>query len=241
MKKLMGSFLFLFTLIMSTEARADDNTPPPPPPAQTVEQLTAELSRIRKENEELKKAKPPAGGSGDDDKDDDLVKKARTDIDDKKRQTEDAKEVERSIRFNLGIDDFVKTNKTLFPEEIDGIIQHAKKEKYDSEGERAAAMRSAILTSFFAVQANVDSLTSTQKNTLETWKGLTKAERDKRSADAYENVFEPAIDKIKSVRKAEEAVRARQGLAPRNAANNGYGDRLIKLSQEQFGVKPRTR
>lgn len=244
MKKLFASLLFLLTFMLTSECLADDNTPPPPPPppAPTVESLQAELNRIKKENEELKK-KPPAGGSAgdDDDGDDPLVKKAKKDIEDKKKSGEDAKEVERSVRFNLGLEDFVKTNKTLLPEEIDGILSHAKAEKYDSEGERASAMKSAILTSFFAVQANVDQLSPTQKNALDTWKGLTKKDREARAGDAYENIFEPVLDKIKAVRKAEEAGRARAGLAPRNSTNSAYSDRLVKLSQEQFGVKPRIR
>ncbi len=246
MKKLLGSILFLLTFVISTECLADDNPPPPPPPppAQSVEQLTAELNRVKKENEELKKKSPPATGGDpdpDDPSEDPLVKKARKDIEDKKKAGDDQKDVERAVRFNLGLDDFVKTNKSLLPEEIDGIISHASKEKYDSEAEQASAMKTAILTSFFAVQANVDQLTPSQKKALDTWKALTKNARAERAGDIYENVFEPAIDKIKSVRKAEEAGRARAGLAPRNPTNNAYSDRLVKLSQDQFGVKPRIR
>lgn len=231
-KLFLNAFFGLFLSLFADTLLADEAPPiPPTPGTETVEQkLAAALKReedYKAEIEKFKK-KEPAGGDPDDG---DLVSKARKDKENKDKENADHKNVERALKFNLTVDDFVKTNKGFLPDEIDGILSRASKERYDSEFEKASALKSAIIKSFFDIQANLDTLTSSQKNQVENWKSLTKGEREKRAADLYENVFEPCIETSRRVKKAEEVTRSRQGLASHSDSGMAYKEKLIQIAQ----------
>lgn len=232
---------FLFCLAFPKKAFADgeqqqqqqqqqqknDDTP------QSSRGAAAEIARLRRENEELKRKQASGGGGGGGDGDD-TVDKFRKQKAEDDRKAQEVREVERAVRFNLTCDEFIAANKALLPEEMEGIISRAKSEKYESDVKRSAAFRAAILKSYFSVQANVDSLTASQKATIENWKGLTQAERESRSADVYESIFEPAIEAAKKVRKAEEVGRARSGMASETAHGIALRDKIRNASRARY-------
>lgn len=205
----------------------------------TEQKLAAALKRQEELESELaqeKKKKDKKEGGGDDP--DDILQKVRREKEDKDNKARETKDVERSIRFNLTIDDFVKSNKDFLPDEVAGILSQASKERYDNEFEKASALKSAILSSYFSVQANVDSLTPAHRKSIEDWKGLTKGDREKRSADIYENVFEPCIETFRRVKKAEEVQRSRSGLAKESVSGEAYKQKLMRVSQRaHLGIK----
>lgn len=235
-KKFFFNMLFALVLsVFANKAFADGTTPPPttPPAGETdAQKLAAALTReeeLKAELAKLKKGEKPAGGDDDEDK---LTAKSRQDREEKDRKAKDVKEVERAVNFNLTIDEFAKANKSFLPETIDGILQQAKKETYDSAHDKANALKSAILSNYFAVQANMDSLTPSHKAQIDRWKTLAVREREAASADLYENVFEPAIDTLRRIEKAQEVARARSGLANPSSGNTAYKDRLVAESRK---------
>jgi len=232
---LVKFFLCFVMAFFSVEALADE-TPPTNPPAQNPpappksdsqppattkreEELLAEIARLKGEK---------AGGRNEDDP---LILKTRQDKDDKDKRASETREVERALKFNLTVDEFVKTNKSFLPEEIDGILSQASRERYDTEFEKAGALKASIIKSYFSVQQNLDSLTPSQKKAVEDWNRLTASGRQDKAADLYDNVFEPCIDTQRRIKRAEDVGRARAGLAD-SSQGKAYKDKLIKISRE---------
>lgn len=184
------------------------------------EEYKAEIERMKKGD----KKDPPKD-------DDDLIKKVAKDKETNEEIAKQTKEIERALGFNMRIDMFVKENKDLLPAEVSAIVAQANKETYDSAAAKAGAMKSAIIQSYFAVQANLDSITPAQKVALDDYLKLTKTGKEQRAADIYENIFEPALETVRRVKKAEEVSRSRSGFGVNTETNTAYKDRLVAISR----------
>jgi len=194
--------------------------------------MKAENEKLKKDLEEASKKKetpnpPPAKPE----EEDGLKEKAEKERKEKEAAASKGKQVERSIKFNLTVDNFVKENKDLLPKNVEGILSSAAKENYDSETQKANAQRVAIALEFFSLQENVDLLTSSQKSALEEFQKLTKNSKEERAEEIYNNLFEPALETLKKVRKASELAKSKNGKAD-TAGEKAYIDRLIKHSRK---------
>jgi hypothetical protein len=225
-------FVALFFGLFASVAHAD--TPPgdkkEEPKGMSPEEIAAmveENKRLKLEVENGKKKPDPKPEP----KDEDLQAKAKREKDDAEKTAASTKAVEKAITFNLAIDDFVSKNASLLPAEIGSIVKLAHKETYDSAVAKASALKANMIQSFFAVQANMDALTPSQRGTLDDYLKLTKNGKETKAADIYENIFEPAIDTIRKVKKAEEVGRARMGFADSDG-NQAYKERLIAASRK---------
>jgi hypothetical protein len=180
------------------------------------------------------------GKDGDKDKDgkdggDDLKAKADKERKAAEDRKADFKSMESAIGFNHGVEQFIKDHADILPSEIGEIFAVAGKEKYDSAAEKASALRSAFIQSFFSVQANVDLLTKAQKITLEDYLKLTKNGKEQKAEAIYENLFEPTLEMLKRVKKAEELGKARSGYASGgNKTEDAYRQRLIDGSRKSY-------
>lgn len=232
----------LFTAFLCLVPRVAHAEPDPDPKddkkgeTTDAEKLAAALKReedYKKEIEGLKNPKKP------DPKDDDgLNEKARKEREAAEKEAASTKEIERALGFNLGIDQFVKTNESLLPTDIASIVKLAHKENYANATAKAGALKAAIIQSYFGVQANVDALTAGQKRTLDEYLKLTKDRKEQNAPDIYENVFEPALETIRKVKKAEEVGRSRAGFANPSDADAAYKAKMVKHSQAaHLGVK----
>lgn len=234
-------FRFLFLLctlgFVSTAAHADPNPPPPanntPPPA-GGESLEAKLTAAIKRNEELaaelEKLKKPEKKDGDGE--DDLRKKVAKDKESNEEIAKQTKEIERALGFNMRVHTFVKENKDLLPATIAAIVTQADKETYDNATAKASAVKSAIIQEYFAVQSNLDQITPAQKIQLDDYLKLTKTGKEQRAADIYENIFEPALETVRRVKKAEEVGRSRTGFGVSTESSTAYKDKLVAIARK---------
>ncbi len=142
--------------------------------------------------------------------------------------------IEGTLKFNMGVEGFVKDNADILPAEIPEILKAAAKETYDSESDKAAAVRSAIVQSFFSVQDNVNLLTANQKTALDDYLKLTKNGKEQKADNVYENLFEPALETLRRVRKAEEVGKARTGIASGSKVEDAYKKRLMDNSKKNY-------
>jgi len=157
-----------------------------------------------------------------------LREKARKEREENERRGAETKNVEKALKFNFSIEEFVKTNTDLLPSEIPEILKAAQRETYDSEVEKASAIKTGVVQSFFEVQANLDLLTTNQKKAWEDYGKLTVSGKEKRVSEIYENLFEPALETLRKVKKAEDVGKARGGLASSNSkAEDAYKNKLI--------------
>jgi hypothetical protein len=161
----------------------------------------------------------------------DKAAKEREDAEARKTET---KRLEGALRFNMGLSDFVKTNADIIPAEMTEILKVSEKEKYDSAIEKASALKKAFVESFFAVQSNVDLLTSSQKAALDDWGKLTKNGKEAKAETIFENLFEPALETLKKVKKAEELGKAQSGFANSSKTEDGYKARLMASSKKTY-------
>lgn len=189
---------------------------------------------MKTENEKLKATPPKKDDPPDDkdkDKDKDLNEKARLAKEENEKNQAKTKELETALKFNLGVADFVKNNKDILPTEVEDILKEAEKEKYDSAFEKASAVKAGMIKSFFSVQANLDLLTTSHKSQIDDYFKLTKNGREEKAAQIFENIFEPALEMVKRVKKAEELGKTSSGHGG-SKQDNAYKEKLMNVSRK---------
>lgn len=166
-----------------------------------------------------------------DTKDDDLIDKAKKqkEIDDKK--TIDHKALESALKFSLKADEFLKTNQSLLPKDVSEIFKQAEKEKYDNAIEKDAAIKAGIIQSFFSVQTNLDLLTPSLKISLDDFLKLTKNGKQEKAQSIYDNIFEPAFEMLRRVKKAEALGK---GFNSDDDGETAYKNKMIDLSKKHY-------
>lgn len=140
--------------------------------------------------------------------------------------------MEDALKFNMSLEGYLKTYSNILPSKMTDLVKIADKEKYDSQVERAAVLKSMFIQEFFDVQSNLDLLTSSQRVQLDDYLKLTKNGKQTRAETVYENIFEPAVETLKKVRKAEEVGRSRAGFASEGDSQSAYRDRLVNMARK---------
>ncbi len=196
-----------------------------------------EVASLKKAAEDEKKKLEEEKKNKDKNKDDDdLLSKAKKEQKEKEDAAKGDKSLESALSFNLTVADFVKNNKDILPVEFTKVLELANKESYDSPKQKANAIRSGLIQSFFAVQAHVDMLTENQKKSLADFMKLTKNGKEETSDAIYHNVFEPGFEMLKQVKKTEDKMKSKQQEGGSN--NQSYKDRLKQGSIDKyFGKK----
>lgn len=159
----------------------------------------------------------------------DKARKAKLEADQGQAKT---KELEAALKFNLGVSEFVKSNKDLLPTEVEDALKQAEKEKYDSALEKAAALKSGMIKAFFSLQANIDLLTSSHKSKVEDYFKLTVKGREEKAADIFENIFEPALEMMKKVKKAEEVGKSSTGHSSGSKMEQDYKTKMMNTAKK---------
>ena len=115
------------------------------------------------------------------------------------------------------------------------IFKEAEKEKYADVIEKDSAIKAGVIQAFFAVQANVDLLTASQKSALDDYLGLTKNGKQEKAQTTYDMIFEPAFETLRKVKKAEALSK---GLAQNSDTQDDYKKKLMDGSRKHyFGEK----
>lgn len=212
-------------------AGAPAPTPPAPAGGKSVEdqikELQSQLSERDRKIAELSKS----GGSGDDP---DLTDRVRKDREDKAKKDSDSKSIETALTFTLKSDNFLKENESILPSDASEIFKAAESEKYDSPVQKANAIKAGLIKSFFSVQANIDTLTSSQKTSLEDYLKLSKNGKEEKAQQVFENILEPALELSKRMKKAEELQRARNGFGTSSDQAKAYKEKLLTLAKKRF-------
>lgn len=207
----------------------DPKTPDPKTPDPKTPDPASELAALKAANAALearlaKLEKPPVD-------DPDLKDKARLAREEADKKTGDTKALENALRFSMGSKDFLKNNESLLPKEVSDIFAQAEKEKYDSAIEKDAAIKSGLVQEFFKVQANVELLTPGLKASLDDFLKLTKTGKQEKAQHIYENVFEPAFEMLKRLKKAEALGKGYGGTSD---LETSYKNRMIELSKKHY-------
>lgn len=196
--------------------------------------LAAENAALKARLAALEKPKDESDDDEEDEEDDDLLarsRKAGRGRDDDKSKV---KQLESAIAFNMKSADFLKANERLLPNDVATMFQQAEKEKFEDASEKAAAIKSGLIQSFFQVQANVELLTAGQRAQLDDFLKLTKNGKQEKAPHVYEMIFEPAFERLKDMKKAEAL---RTGRHIEGSVEGGYKDRLHKGAMKRFKIQ----
>lgn len=161
----------------------------------------------------------------------DLTKKADDQKAQKDKELAGTKALESAVKFNLKSGEFIKNNEALLPKDFKGILEAAEKETYESEVAKSNDVKSAMIKKFFEPQANMDLLTQGQKTVLEEYLKMTNTARQEKASEIYDMVFEPAIEKLKAMKKAEAL---NKGHAAGSDHHETYKNKLIAKGKERF-------
>jgi hypothetical protein len=191
----------------------------------------AELAALKAENEALKAAAKKKPADPDPAADPDL--KARADAAAKATAEQKARELkmESAIKFDLGAAEFLKKNESLLPKAVADIFTQAGKERFEDAIAKDSSVKSGLVKAFFEVQANVDLLTSGQKQHLDDWMKLTNTGRQERAQELFSMVFEPAFEMLKRVKTAEQLAK---GFGGSTDDEDAYKKKLIERSTKHF-------
>jgi len=197
--------------------------------------LADQSSSYKKNIDEMKAKLKPTNNNKDEQQqqqgDDDLLSKAKKEQADKEAAAKGDKTLESALQFNLSVNNFVKENKDLLPEDFTKVLELSEKESYDSPKQKADAIRSGLIQSFFSIKDHNEALTENQKKSLADFMKLTKNGKEGKSHEIYENVFEPAFEMVRRLKKQED----KQKVAKSEGTNSSsYKEKLMKGSQEKY-------
>lgn len=199
-------------------------TPPVTPP-EDIKALKDQIAALEKEKSQW--STPPP-------KDLSLNDKARLERDDQDKKNAQSKALEAALMFNISSPEFLKQHETLLPKGAEDIFKLAEKEKYDSHIEKANAIRVGLIDLYFSQQSNNDFLTEYHKESLADYQKLTKNGKEEKSKEIYENIFKPALNTMRQVKKAEELSKGKQGLGGNTDADQALKDKMIKMGEKKF-------
>lgn len=205
-------------------------SPAPAPAAGSLEALQQQNSELLKRLDALEKKGNPAPAPAPAD-DPDLATKAAKDRADRDKRNLDSKRMEKAVKLTMGAVQWVKDNASLLPKNMQSILDAAGKENYDSEVDKADAIRVGFLSEFFGQQVNLDLLTDTQKTELAEFMKLTKDKKQERAQSIYEQIFEPTFEMIKKIKKAEQVGAGKH--SPSNA-QEAYAQKLQDGSRKHY-------
>lgn len=193
-----------------------------------------ELADMKAQNDALMKrldALEKKGKTESEGDDDDLSKKAAALKAEKDKAAAGGKALENAVKFNLKSGEFHKSNESLLPKDFKDLLEAAEKENYSSEVEKATAVKAGMVKSFFSQQTNVDLLTPGQKTVLEDWLKMTNTARQEKASEIYDMIFEPTLERLKGMKKAEALSK---GFGDTSDAKTAYKNKLIASGKRHF-------
>jgi hypothetical protein len=164
--------------------------------------------------------------------DEDLSQKAKKQSESKQKESENTKALESAIVFTTTSKEWVKTNASLLPKDVQSIFDVADKETYDNSIQKASAIKSGVVQQFFKVQDNLDLLTNSQKIALEDWLKLTKNGKEEKAQQIFDNIFEPTFEMLKRIKRAEQVNKS--GQRSGDDAETAYKQKLMQSSRKHF-------
>lgn len=162
-----------------------------------------------------------------------LADKAKKDREAADLAQKNQRAIESAVRFTGQAKEWATTNAALLPKTVPGLIEQAEKENYPGIVEKDRAIKAGIISEYFAVQSNIDSLTPAQKIVIAEYMKLIKNVREERAQEVYDSVFEPHFLMVKGIEKAKQISRGEHDTSDGVAS---YAKRLEKASKDHYRV-----
>ena len=174
----------------------------------------------------------PPEGDKPDDKTKTIAQEAKEEIEAKKAAEGALSQIQASVKFNLGINEFVEKNKSLLPEEAETILKTASTKTFKDDNERANIVRKGLLDSFLSQQENLDSLTGSLKDRAAKYSALAESEKEKRSSEFWD-LAEIGIA-LKAGSKKAEALNKINGVNAGDATGSILEQKILAAANNKF-------
>lgn len=175
-----------------------------------------------------------SGGSGGQGDDDPIAAKVKKDREAREKADADAKTIENSLAFTMGIGALVDKDASLLPKDMKEIIAAAEKLTYTNAAHKANAVKASIIKAFFAVESNMEGLTASQRHDLDEYLKLSQTGREEKAATVYANIFEPTLEMNRRLQKAIELQRGNNGIQTSSGTEANYREKMIAAAQKHY-------
>ena len=161
-----------------------------------------------------------------------IAQEAKDKIDADKAAAGALTQIQSSVSFNHGINDFVEKNKALLPDEAATILTTAATKTFKDENEKANVVRKGLLDSFLSQQENLDSLTGSLKDRATKYSALAESEKEKRSSEFWD-LAEIGIALKAGSRKAD-ALNKINGVTAGDATGSILEQKILAAANNKF-------
>lgn len=161
-----------------------------------------------------------------------VAEEAKAQIEAEKLAASNLATIQSSIKFNLGVNDFVEKNKSNLPEEAGRILTALSTKTFKDENERANTVRKSLLDSFLSQKENIECLTPTLATRANEYKALAESDKEKRSSEFWD-LAETGIA-LKQGRKKAEALNQINGVAAGEESKNVIASKILAAAKERF-------
>lgn len=122
-------------------------------------------------------------------------------------QARNRAEIETAVKFGITAKKFIEDNKNYLPAECQKLAEVVETKVYNSEQDKANALRKGILDSYLALQDNVDALPETLKSAAKSYQALTESEKLKQSANFWQ-IVDVGVNNKMLTSRAEQLAKA---------------------------------
>jgi len=165
-----------------------------------------------------------------------IVDEAKAAVDAEKAADVAISQVQESIKFNLGVQDFIEKNKNLLPEESPKILAAVATKTFKDDNEKANTTRKNLLDSFLEKQENISILTTSMQARANYFKSLAESDKEKRSVEFWD-LAEVGVALKAGARKAE-ALNRINGVNAGDDSKSVMESKFLAAAKERF--KPQT-
>jgi hypothetical protein len=174
-------------------------------------------------------------GKTNDDKDDSVISLVR-----KKEQEEEyrkliEKEIEETTKFNIGIKDFIESNKNYLPKETKGIYEMIYNSPAGSNVDKKNEFQKSVLKLFFENKNSFDELNETKKEKAKEFLGFV-SEKQNRLAGQYWDILSDHIENRKRIEGAIKADKINRGLIVSDEVERSRQE-AFKASSDFYNIK----
>jgi hypothetical protein len=144
-------------------------------------------------------------------------------------------QIQGSIKFNLGVKEFLEKNKNLLPSESEQILTAISSKNFADDNEKANKTRKSFLDAFLEKKENLEVLTGSMPSRAEQYKALAESDKEKRSAEFWDLV-EVGVALKQGARKAETLNKI-NGVNAGGSPSEILEQKIIAKAREKFNNK----
>jgi len=161
-----------------------------------------------------------------------IVDQAKDAVEAEKNSQVSLVQLNESVRFNIGVKDFVEKNKNLLPIESPKILEAIEAKTYKDDNEKANTTRKNLLDSFLSQKENLAVMTASMQSRAEAYKALAESDKERKSSEFWD-LAEVGIALKTGAQKAE-ALKHINGGSAEGSSGIALDDKTLSAANAKF-------